>query len=80
VTGEIVGFSPTSGIDGGGAQHIGGGSPHQIGLVFWVELGSGPVVVGSVGPKAWWASARGYSGPGRIPLRHSNMHLTSFPE
>jgi hypothetical protein len=23
-----VGFSPTSEIDGGGAQHIGGGSPH----------------------------------------------------
>jgi hypothetical protein len=28
VTGEIVGFTPTSGIDGGGAQHIGGGSSH----------------------------------------------------
>jgi hypothetical protein len=28
VTSEIVGFSPTSEIDGGGAQHIGGGSPH----------------------------------------------------
>jgi hypothetical protein len=31
VTGEIVGFSPTSEIDGGGAQHIGGGSPHPSG-------------------------------------------------
>jgi hypothetical protein len=28
VTGEIVAFSPTSEIDVGGAQHIGGGSPH----------------------------------------------------
>jgi hypothetical protein len=26
-----VGFSPTSEIDGGGAQHIGGGSPHPSG-------------------------------------------------
>jgi hypothetical protein len=51
VTGEIAGFSPTSGIDGGGAQHIGGGSS-PIRLVFWVELGPGPVVVGSGRPKA----------------------------
>jgi hypothetical protein len=29
--GGIVGFSPTSEIDGGGAQHIGGGSPHPSG-------------------------------------------------
>jgi hypothetical protein len=29
--GEIVGFSPTSEIDGGEAQHIGGGSPHPSG-------------------------------------------------
>jgi hypothetical protein len=28
---SIVGFSPTSEIDGGGAQHIGGGSPHSSG-------------------------------------------------
>jgi hypothetical protein len=31
VTGEIVGFSPTSEIDGGGAQHKGGGSSHPSG-------------------------------------------------
>jgi hypothetical protein len=31
VTREIVGFSPTSEVDGGGAQHIGGGSPHPLG-------------------------------------------------
>jgi hypothetical protein len=31
VMGEIVGFSLTSEIDGGGAQHIGGGSPHPSG-------------------------------------------------
>jgi hypothetical protein len=29
--GGIVGFSPTSEIDGGGAQHIGGGSTHPSG-------------------------------------------------
>jgi hypothetical protein len=28
---SIVGFSPTSKIDGGGAQHIGGGSLHPSG-------------------------------------------------
>jgi hypothetical protein len=28
---DIDGFSPTSEIDGGGAQHIGGGSPHPSG-------------------------------------------------
>jgi hypothetical protein len=30
-TQEDVGFSPTSEIDGGGAQHIGGCSPHPSG-------------------------------------------------
>jgi hypothetical protein len=29
--------------------------------------------VGSGGPKAWWMPARRYSGPGRIPLRDSNI-------
>jgi hypothetical protein len=28
---EIVGFSPTSESDGGGAQHIGGGHSHRLG-------------------------------------------------
>jgi hypothetical protein len=77
VTGEIVRFSPTSEIDGGGAQHNGGGQSSPIRLVFWVELGPGPAVVGSGGPKAWWASARGYSGSGRILLHHSNKWYQS---
>jgi hypothetical protein len=34
VTGEIVGFSPTLEIDGGGAQHIGGAIlTHQASLL-----------------------------------------------
>ena len=52
MTGEIVRFSPTSKIDGGGAQHIRPGQPLPIRLVFWVELGLGPgYVVGSGGPR-----------------------------
>jgi hypothetical protein len=31
VTGEIVGFSPTSKVNGEGAQHKGGDSPHPSG-------------------------------------------------
>jgi hypothetical protein len=27
----VVGFSPSSEIDGAGVQHIGGGSPHPLG-------------------------------------------------
>jgi hypothetical protein len=50
VTGEIVVFSPSSEIDGGGAQHIDGGQSSPIRLIFWVELGPRSVVVGSVGP------------------------------
>jgi hypothetical protein len=42
VTGEIVRFSPTSVIDGGGAQHIRRGQSSPIRLVFWVELGLRP--------------------------------------
>jgi hypothetical protein len=34
VIGEIVRFSPTSEIDGGGAQHIGGGQSSPTRLVF----------------------------------------------
>jgi hypothetical protein len=34
VTGEIVRFSPTSEIDGGGAQHKGAGQSSPIRLVF----------------------------------------------
>jgi len=52
VTGEIVRFSPTSVIDGGGAQLIRRGQPSPIRLVFWVELG--PMywyVMGSGGPR-----------------------------
>jgi len=70
VTGEIVRFSPTSEIDGGGAQHIRPGQPSPIRLVIWVELGPKPrYVVGSRGPGPEGPSARGYSEPGRIPLR-----------
>ena len=63
-------FSPTSEIDGGGAQHIRRGQPSPIKLVIWVELGPKPrYVVGSCGPGPEGPSARGYSEPGRIPLR-----------
>jgi hypothetical protein len=45
VTGEIVGFSPTSEIDGGGAQHN-GGARERLRRVTWMvvtgELDSGP--------------------------------------
>jgi hypothetical protein len=33
--------------------------------------------VGSGGPKSWCVPARGYSGSGRIPLRHSNKWYQS---
>jgi hypothetical protein len=46
VMGEIVGFSPTSEIDGRGAQHIGGGRSHPSALVVWVELGLVPCCCG----------------------------------
>ena len=50
--GEIVVFSPTSVIDGGGAQHIRWGRSSPIRLVFWVELGPMPeYVVCSGGPR-----------------------------
>jgi hypothetical protein len=50
--GEIVRFSPTSKIDGGGAQHIWRGQFSPIRLVFWVELGPRPgYVVDSSGPR-----------------------------
>jgi hypothetical protein len=55
------------------------GQSSPIRLVFWVELGPGPVVVGSGEPKAWWAPARGYIGPGRISLRPSNKTLANIP-
>jgi hypothetical protein len=52
VTWEIVRFSPTLVIDGGGAQHINRGQLSPIRLVFWVELGPMPgYVVGSDGPR-----------------------------
>jgi hypothetical protein len=38
VTGEIVRFSLTSIIDGGGAQHIRRRQPSSIRLVFWVRV------------------------------------------
>jgi hypothetical protein len=58
VTGEIVGFSPTSGIDGGGATYRWGQSS-PIRLVFWVELGPRPVVVASVDLRPDETPARG---------------------
>ena len=52
MTGEIVRFSPTSVIDGGGAQYIKWGQPSLVRLVFSVELGLQPrYVVGSGGPR-----------------------------
>jgi hypothetical protein len=67
-----VGYSPTSEIDGGGVQHKRWGQSSLIRLVFWVELGPGPIVVGSGRPRPGGALVRRYSGPGRIPLCHSN--------
>jgi len=65
-----VRFSPTSVIDGGGAQHIRRGQPSPIRLVFWVELGPRPwYVVGSGGPRPEGVPARVYSELGRYPLR-----------
>ena len=52
MTGEIVMFSPTSVIDGGGSQHIRWGRSSPIRLVFWVELGLRPgYVVCFSGPR-----------------------------
>ena len=59
MTGEIVRFSPTSVIDGGGARHIRRGQPSPNGLVFWAELGLWVLCVGDSGIWAWWAAARG---------------------
>ena len=49
----IVRFSPTSVIDGGGAQLIRRGQPSPIRLVFWVELG----------PMSWYVVGSGGPGP-----------------
>jgi hypothetical protein len=51
-----VGYSPTSEIDGGGGTTYRWGQSSPIRLVFWVELGPGPIVMGSGGPKAWWGA------------------------
>jgi hypothetical protein len=53
------------------------GLTQPISLVFWVELGLGPVVVGSSGPRPGEAPARGYSKSGQILLRHSDKWYQS---
>ena len=93
MTREIVRFSPTSEVDGGGAQHIKWGQSSPIKLVFWVELDRGLGWLGSGGPRPGRVLARGYSAPGRFPLRilsycmildqvefrfHSGLSLESF--
>jgi hypothetical protein len=54
------------------------GAVLTIRLVFWVELGLGPVVVGSGGPRPDGAPACGYSGMGQNPLRHFNTSNLFF--
>jgi hypothetical protein len=56
-----------------GEHKINVGQSSPIRLVFCVELDPGPVVVGSSGPRPNGASARGYSGPGCITLRHEQV-------
>ena len=41
----VLGFSPTSVIDGGGAQHIRWGKSSPIRLIFWVELDPKPYML-----------------------------------
>jgi hypothetical protein len=54
-----VRFTPTSVIDGGGAQHIRREQSSPIRLVFWVELGPrpwyvvAPVDLGARGAGSW---------------------------
>jgi hypothetical protein len=58
--GDIVRFSPTSVIDGGGAQYIRRGQPSLFRLIFWIELCPMPgYIVGSNGPGSEGLSARG---------------------
>jgi hypothetical protein len=67
VTREIVGFSPTSEIDGEEAQYIGGCSPHSSSLSFGLSYTKDFDVVGSSGPRLDRVPTREYSGLG-IPL------------
>ena len=61
-------FSSTSEIDGGGSATYKVGQPSLFRLVFWVELGPRPRLVGSGGPGPSRAPAHGDSGPSWIPL------------
>jgi hypothetical protein len=58
-----------------GEHNIKVGQFSPIRLVFWVVLGSELIVVGSGGLRPSGALTRGYSGPGRILLRHSNKDV-----
>ena len=81
-TTALLGFSPTSCSDGGGAQHIRWGSPHLSGLVFWVELGprpymlSAPVDLGYVERRLAVASPAGFKPAPRSRTRWTSPVLT----
>jgi hypothetical protein len=56
-----------------GEYNIKVGQSSPIRLAFWVELGPEPCCCGLQWTWLGKVPTRGYSGSGRIPLRHSNI-------